>query len=289
MRAINDQHAVWAILRRMPLPFDHALAALLAIFFPIWAATLGFRRLKRATLETLPRVRRSVYATAMVIQWGLIAVVAVLWVTTRRAWSELGLVPIPSPGLIGVLVGLAIVVVFIVRQRRGLLADEDGLELVRRRLRNIERMMPRTPGELRGFFALSVTAGVCEEILYRGYMIWYLTHFLGLIPAALVAAAVFGLGHSYQGPRGVLLTGAVGAFLGGIYLVTGSLFVPMVVHALMDIHSGHLGYVAFRAEDQSLARAAREPLFDDTPGVDGAPVSPEETTEQPTRDRAPSA
>jgi membrane protease YdiL (CAAX protease family) len=273
----------------MPLPFDHALAALLAIFFPIWAATLGFRRLKRATLETLPRVRRSVYATAMVIQWGLIAVVAVLWVTTRRAWSELGLVPIPSPGLIGVLVGLAIVVVFIVRQRRGLLADEDGLELVRRRLRNIERMMPRTPGELRGFFALSVTAGVCEEILYRGYMIWYLTHFLGLIPAALVAAAVFGLGHSYQGPRGVLLTGAVGAFLGGIYLVTGSLFVPMVVHALMDIHSGHLGYVAFRAEDQSLARAAREPLFDDTPGVDGAPVSPEETTEQPTRDRAPSA
>ena len=194
-------------------------------------------RLKRATLETLPRVRRSVYATAMVIQWGLIAVVAVLWVTTRRAWSELGLVPIPSPGLIGVLVGLAIVVVFIVRQRRGLLADEDGLELVRRRLRNIERMMPRTPGELRGFFALSVTAGVCEEILYRGYMIWYLTHFLGLIPAALVAAAVFGLGHSTR-PARRAANRRGGRVPRGIYLVTGSLFVPMVVHALMDIHPG---------------------------------------------------
>ena len=71
---------------------------------------------------------------------------------------------------------------------------------------------------------------------------------LGLIQAAGIASLVFGLGHAYQGWKGMLLTGVVGAFLAVLYLVSGSLIAPMILHALMDMRSGQLAYVALSRE-----------------------------------------
>jgi membrane protease YdiL (CAAX protease family) len=135
-----------------------------------------------------------------------------------------------------------------------------------------------------------VTAGICEEILYRGYLFWYLGHRLEPIPTLVVASVIFGFGHTYQGLRGVLLTTAVGAFLGLAYGVTGSLFAPMLIHALMDLHSGHLGYVAFRRERELLAEATAEPAGPVGPleGPTPEPAAPapgsEGTTPEPARD-----
>ena len=110
-------------------------------------------------------------------------------------------------------------------------------------------MMPRSDAEMRWFDRLAVTAGVCEELLYRGYLIWYLGTWLALVPAVLVAAVVFGFGHAYQGPRGVALTTMVGLFLSAIYLLTGSLVAGMVFHALMDLHAGRVARAAFAREE----------------------------------------
>jgi membrane protease YdiL (CAAX protease family) len=166
------------------------------------------------------------------------------WLSQGRRWSGLGLGVHVTPGLIGILLGLAVMIVLVLRQRRQALHDEQALEQVRGQLARLALLLPTTPRELSWFYALSVTAGLCEELLYRGYMIWYLAHFMGLIPAIGVAALVFGLAHAYQGPRGIAMTAGVGLFLGAAYLVSGSLYAGMLAHALMDLHSGHLGYVA---------------------------------------------
>ena len=54
--------------------------------------------------------------------------------------------------------------------------------------------------------ALAVTAGVCEEIVFRGLLIAVGVHVLGLpLPvAAGLALALFAIGHLYQGPRGMI-------------------------------------------------------------------------------------
>ena len=46
----------------------------------------------------------------------------------------------------------------------------------------------------------------------------------------------------------MLLTGVVGAFLAVLYLVSGSLIAPMILHALMDMRSGQLAHVALSRE-----------------------------------------
>jgi len=241
----------------MPNALDHALFVVLAVLFPLRAGTFGFRRIRLASPDERPRVRLSVYRQAIAIQWALSLAALALWVALRREWVALGLVPRFNWGLAGVLVGALIAAIAIVRQRRQALADDESLERLRRRMERLELMLPHTRQELLLFLRLALTAGVCEELLYRGYLIWYLSHWLSIYPAAALASLLFGIGHAYQGWRGVLTTGFVGAFLAAVYLLTGSLYPGMAFHALMDAHSGHLMQAAYERE-QALAAAAPE-------------------------------
>jgi membrane protease YdiL (CAAX protease family) len=242
-------------------PLDHVLFATLAVLFPLRASLAGFRRLRHAPDEELPRVKLAVYRDTLVRQWGLTLVVGLLWLVLRRDWRELGLVPLATWGLGGALAGLAVVALVMLRQGLVRPEDEEALAHVRERTRHLERMLPTTLRERRWFYALALTAGVCEEVLYRGYVIWYLTGWVlrllpqhagpltGPQPAFLIAAVatslIFGAGHAYQGVRGVLLTTLVGAFLAAVYWITRSLFAGMLVHALMDLHAGYVTHLAY--------------------------------------------
>jgi membrane protease YdiL (CAAX protease family) len=228
--------------------YDHALFVVLAVLFPLRASTFGFRRLVRSDPDERPRVRRAVYRHAILLQWTLTLAAFAIWWVRRREWWEIGLVPRLNWGLLGVVAGAIVAGFAVLRQRRQALTDDEALARLRQRMQKLEVMLPHTRDELSRFIWLSITAGICEELLYRGYLIWYLQHWFALIPAAALAALVFGVGHVYQGWRGILTTGFVGAFLAAVYLVTGSLYTGMVLHALMDAHSGHLMQAAYERE-----------------------------------------
>jgi membrane protease YdiL (CAAX protease family) len=88
------------------------------------------------------------------------------------------------------------------------------------------------------FAAVAVTAGVAEEVVFRGFLVVYLTEVVpqtSLGVAMVVSSVLFGLAHTYQGAIGVLLTGLAGYWLAGLFVVTGSLLLPIVVHALIDL------------------------------------------------------
>jgi membrane protease YdiL (CAAX protease family) len=104
-----------------------------------------------------------------------------------------------------------------------------------------------TRGHLREQFPLiiqvAVTAGVCEEIIYRGTVISRLQAILpkGRTTKSLVllfSAAIFGAAHAYQAPAGILVTGLIGLLLGLIYLAFGRLLWPAILmHVTYDLLS----------------------------------------------------
>jgi membrane protease YdiL (CAAX protease family) len=82
---------------------------------------------------------------------------------------------------------------------------------------------------------ISVTAGVCEELIYRAYAITRMEQ-LGWTRAALVVPwAVWTAQHLYAGPPALLVIGAVGAPLVWLYRWKRSLWPVVVAHALYDI------------------------------------------------------
>ncbi|MEV0623724.1 CPBP family intramembrane glutamic endopeptidase [Nonomuraea sp. NPDC050404] len=114
-------------------------------------------------------------------------------------------------------------------------------------------LLPRTAGERWLAGGAAVSAGICEELVYRGLFIALGTS-LGLSPpaAAAVAVAVFMLGHLYQGWSGALLSLLAGVAFTGLYLRTGSLIAPIVVHVLVDLRS-----LLFTPQPQAQSQPAR--------------------------------
>jgi hypothetical protein len=101
--------------------------------------------------------------------------------------------------------------------------------------------------ERRWFLALSLTAGVCEEFLYRGYFAWVLHWWLGWTGAVAVGVALFGVAHAYQGRSGATRATLAGAFMGAVFLTTHWLVPAMIAHALVDVGSGMVGYEIFKS------------------------------------------
>ena len=103
---------------------------------------------------------------------------------------------------------------------------------------DIRALLPRTRGELRYGAALSLGAGIFEELLFRLGLPALVFAVTGSALAAFVGATVlFGLLHLYQGPLGILFSAVLGAVFVLLYLVSGSILVPIVLHALVDLRS----------------------------------------------------
>lgn len=249
------------MLYRAPVPIalDHIFAFVLAVLFPIRAAFFGYRKLTVAEPEDVPRVRLWLYRQGITLQCVLTAIALVLWAWQRRPWAALGVVPRLTWGLLGVALGFTVIVVYVLTHRRKTLEDDEAMARLRRQMSKIQRMLPSSDEEVRWFNRLALTAGFCEELLYRGYLIWYLSTWMAVLPAALLASVVFGFGHAYQGPRGIALTTAVGLFMCVIYLLTGSLLACMVIHALMDLHAGHMSRAAFSRPEPTPEPIPSEP------------------------------
>jgi membrane protease YdiL (CAAX protease family) len=95
--------------------------------------------------------------------------------------------------------------------------------------------------ELTLWTALSVTAGICEETIFRGYL---QRQFMALTKSApdgiLLSAATFGAAHAYQGLRMVILIGLYGAMFGILACWRGSVHPGMIAHAWQDSLNGVL-------------------------------------------------
>ena len=101
---------------------------------------------------------------------------------------------------------------------------------------DIEPLLPREAGEYPYTGALAVTAGVTEELFFRLALPLLAFAATGSVLLALgIAGAAFGLMHWYQGWAGVVATTLVGAFLTYLYLSSGSLVKPIIVHIVIDL------------------------------------------------------
>jgi membrane protease YdiL (CAAX protease family) len=106
--------------------------------------------------------------------------------------------------------------------------------------------LPRLARELPAYVLMCLAAGVCEEIIYRGFMVTYFlpeyNHRSGLPFLAVTAPAfLFSLAHYYQGWQSVLKIFLLSFLLGVIFLVSGSIWTVMIIHFLIDLLSGFAG------------------------------------------------
>lgn len=230
----------------MPSLIDHLLIFAIAIAFPVYGFA-KWKRFKQDVAEKKPNAKRNAYLETILLQWLLSAAVLGIWIFKERSFAALGLDAVWNQRFILANLFVIAACTFLVwqwlqvRKLKGNIPDS-----LRKQLKSIAEILPDSPSERKLFMVLAVTAGICEEILYRGFLMWYVESYTGLTLAVVISILVFGLGHAYQGRAGILKTGAMGALLVGIYVVSGSLLGPMILHCVTDVTSGLIGSEASR-------------------------------------------
>lgn len=132
--------------------------------------------------------------------------------------------------VIGIVVGLVVLTLVGIRAAR----KEQGVLVVG----DIRSMLPRNRQELRLGALLSLNAGLVEELVFRFALPAAIYGASGSALAAVAGSVLlFGALHLYQGVAGVVGTTVVGAVMMLIYVVTGSIVVPIVLHAVFDLRS----------------------------------------------------
>jgi len=103
----------------------------------------------------------------------------------------------------------------------------------------IDGLLPRTALEIALWILVSITAGICEEIVFRGYL---QRQFAALTGSRWIAvtlqALVFGIAHGYQGVAASGRIALFGLLFGMLALWRGSLKPGIVAHAGTDILAG---------------------------------------------------
>lgn len=219
-------------------PMHHLIVAFLVLVFPLWDR----RETRRLKTSTDPRVRVRSYQKT--IAWQVVVTLILLVTMQSRLLfappAAAAALSLRMPGtmrsiLIGVVVGLVIGALMpVLLARRSAAARQQQMN----QLSKFAFFLPHTREERRWFAAMCVAVGVCEEIIFRGFLIRYLASLpfdIGIIAAVIVAALIFGLDHGYQGWTGMLLTAVLALLLTAAFFVTGALWVPMLIHALTDL------------------------------------------------------
>lgn len=98
-------------------------------------------------------------------------------------------------------------------------------------------LLPQGDHQRRWWVLVSVTAGVCEEWIFRGYVLHGLHAEMGfsLTMALVLSSALFGWNHLYQGWSAIGGSTLIGFALGLVALLTGGLLIPMGLHAVIDL------------------------------------------------------
>ncbi len=215
---------------------SQVLAHLLFVYLAILEPFLGVRfygRLMRQ-LGSVPGARLRYYRMLIAWEWSWVLALVLIFIPVARPLAALGVrAPVYQEVVLGLLVGMTI----------GLGASMVAVASTPRlrswfqgALQRVAALLPATHRERWLYAGVALTAGICEELVFRGFLFHYLQGW-GLTTwlVVVLAGALFGIGHIYQGLAGAVQAGALGMAFGVLYALSGSILPGMVLHALIDL------------------------------------------------------
>ena len=229
----------------MPNSFDLALAIVIAVVWPLYEFLSGWpnhlKRLKAGDRDARPKI----YRRMILQQWVITAAILAVTIAFHRSFADTLWLRAPQGWRLPVAVGLPLAyAVLLIVQIPAIARKPRARARLRELFKDADTMTPSRSIEWGWFQSLSLTAGICEELIYRGYLVWILTPWLGVWGGAAVSVACFGLAHCYLGRKLMPRALVTGLGLQALTLLTGSILPAIAFHILLDLGSGYVAYLA---------------------------------------------
>jgi membrane protease YdiL (CAAX protease family) len=219
--------------------WDHVVAAVICILAPVLAITSRNIITEEVTLASEDKIHLYHSNSLLLVVFSL--VVLTTWRIPGRPISEIGIDwPSWHPWILIFLTGIFILYGLDIffqygnqkRRERTLASRQKSFAFV-----------PSDWRELTHFLFLALAAGIGEEIIFRGYLIHYLVYWTGsgingIIMASVASSALFAFLHGYQGVLPMLKIFVLSLLFSAIFIMSQSLLIVILVHALIDVLSG---------------------------------------------------
>ncbi len=212
------------------------LAVVVGILYPIYCAICTLQSVKRITKDE--KYRLADYFHTIFVFW----ILTVLIVVNFYIFKQPTLNFYPKLTLINFLL-MVLVFPFAILQYRsvGKITIND-VQNVKEKLKDIYYYLPKTLKELVVFILLSLSAGVCEEIIFRIFLFHFLNEYLYTIGAIVLTNLIFAFTHIGNGNINLISSFMLGLLFSTIYYFTNNIWIAILLHISIDINTGLLGF-----------------------------------------------
>lgn len=230
---------------------DHVVAAFICIVAPVLSFTSG--KFSTDDIQLEPEDKIGLYHGNALLLTVFMLIVISIWRLPGRTLSALGITwPEWNNSVLWLLLAISCFYALDIFFQYG---------LRRWRKKSFQQkhasfsFVPADGKELFHFIFLALAAGIGEEIIFRGYLIHYITFWAGTTPegiliACVLSSALFAFLHGYQGFKSMVKIFFLAMLFAGVYIVSKSLLLVIFIHTLIDILSGWLGIYVLRQMQQ---------------------------------------
>lgn len=233
------------------------LATLVA--FLIRSAWKDLRRPDRVPDDAGPDPRAPLFRETTITLWFVCMVTTVSWFIAGGASDALGFVPGTGWGATAAWIVAVLGSAFLVYQWRVVKRSPEAQDQYATQVdeaKGFDWVRPTTPLEYRLFQTMAVTAGITEEVIFRGFLIGVLALWVPVWVAGVLALLVFVGAHVYQGFSGMMRILPVSTVLTILFLASGSLLPGILLHAVVDLVGGAILWIL---RDRRRAAAGTDP------------------------------
>jgi hypothetical protein len=206
------------------------LSVLFTLFLVVGVPILSLSTARDSQVRQMPRL--ALYVSAAISQWALAGLGLVIFFLSSLSANSIGFRKLPPTTALAWASGL--VTLSVAGMGLGLFLEGRGWLPAEAEL--VWLLIPRTREEkLWSVALLAPTAALCEEFLYRGFLLAQLSQWLHSWAWAWAASSlVFGLAHVYQGWNGTIRASVLGALLAYPVIHFGCLYPSMLAHGFID-------------------------------------------------------
>lgn len=221
----------------IPTLIDQLLVVILGLVLPFFSGIRGSEQMHKVNFDE--RTRRRFFLSNSLVLWLLAVVVMGIWYWNERPWSLMGFQKIVNQPMTWVATA-AFVVFYALEVIQNYFHKDQQQKTFEQWEHNIP-FLPESYRELPAYTLLCLSAAICEEIMYRGFMVNYFINPMkdGFPWIAVVFPAVmFSIAHFYQGYEAMGKIFILSALFGVIFIVSKSLLIVVFLHFLIDLFGG---------------------------------------------------
>ncbi len=219
------------------------LIILLTIVYPI-SGYLQYKKLKKNTSKDKNQKLKE-YRDIILWSWVPLLIILLSMPLSGIGLNDLGIKSIdlnnsslnkwiifPAIGLYGIYLLYNIYSILVLKFNK-----KVRIGLAKKMPKDYKAFLPITKEEKRTWGFVAISAGITEEIVYRGYLFFSLSVLfpnLSIFIILLISTLIFGIGHIYQGRESIKPT-LIGLFFGFFYIVFNSIIPIILLHIFQDL------------------------------------------------------